>query len=229
MAVREVGVGGQRPLVALDRGGGAAGVLQQAPQVEVRDGVVRRVADGRLVVRLRRSALAGGVEEAPEVDVRVGQRRIEGQGLLVGVTRLGRRGGLELAAQIEPLLGGPRGRLGRRGGRARRGRRGGRRSERGGIEAEEKLAGVRLPARGAVPRDHPAAVGVHADAREHLVARELAPQRGEQPPDAPGRHLRVEEPARGLEEQEVLEGPAQTAMRVAGGGELRGARAGAEL
>ena len=110
VAVREVGVGGQRPLVALDRGGGAAGVLQQAPQVEVRDGVVRRVADGRLVVRLRRSALAGGVEEAPEVDVRVGQRRIEGQGLLVGVTRLGRRGGLALAAQIEPLLGGPRGR-----------------------------------------------------------------------------------------------------------------------
>src|SRR6185503_503803 len=34
---------------------------------------------------------------------------------------------------------------------------------------------------------------------------------------------------RGLEEQEVLEGPAQTAVRVAGGGELRGARAGADL
>ncbi len=164
VGIREIGIGRDRPLVGLDRRGGAARVLEQPAEIEVRDRVVGSVAEGGPVVRLRGRGLAGRVEEAPEVDVRVGQLRIDRQRLLVGVPRLGGRGRLELAAQIEPLLRGPGG-LGGRGGGGLRGRRrrGGR--ERGSVEREQELAGVRLPARGAVPGHHATAVRVDADAR----------------------------------------------------------------
>ena len=88
MRIGEVGIGGEGPMVRRDRVGAAAHLLEQAAQVEVRDGVARRVVDRGAVVGLGPRGLAGGVVEASQVDVRVGQARIEREGLLVGMARL---------------------------------------------------------------------------------------------------------------------------------------------
>src|ERR1700681_476570 len=77
--VREVGLGGERLMVGRDRIGGAAGLLQQAGQVEVGDRIARSVVDGGPVVVLRLRRVAAGMVQAPQVDVRVGQSRIERQ------------------------------------------------------------------------------------------------------------------------------------------------------
>lgn len=89
MPVGEVGVGGKGPMVRRDRLVGPARLLEQPAEVEVRDGIARRVLDRGAIVGLGPRGLAGGVVEAAQIDVRVGQARVERERLLVGVARLG--------------------------------------------------------------------------------------------------------------------------------------------
>jgi len=149
-------------------------LFQQHGQIEVRDRVIGHLLRSGAVVRLRLGGLIRGVVEAAEVDVGVGERRIQLQRVLIGVARFFRGGGIELAAEVEPLLRCPRG-LARRFGRCTR--QSLRQVHLGGdgldVEVEEELAGVRLPPRGSVPGDHATPIGIDRQAGQGLVVREL--------------------------------------------------------
>src|SRR4029077_2893117 len=65
--VGKVGIRRQRAVVRLHRVGGAAALLEQPGQIEVRDRIVRSVPKGRPIVRFRAPAIAAVMAETPEV------------------------------------------------------------------------------------------------------------------------------------------------------------------
>src|SRR5262249_19684810 len=86
--------------------------------------------------------------------------------------------------------------------------------ETAGIEVEEELAGLRVPAPHAVAGDHPIAVPEDAEAGERTIP-ELAAQRAERTADATERHVLGEQRACGAEEPRVEEVEAQASMTTA--------------
>ena len=105
-------------------------------------------------VRFGADEVAVGVQEPSEVDARDHVVGLEVERVMVGGARLERRARLDLHGEIAPLVRAQLGQLGSHRLAQLRQAAGTRRTETLGVEVEEQLTRLRVPAPPAVPRDH---------------------------------------------------------------------------
>jgi hypothetical protein len=142
----------------------------------------------------------GVVIKPSQIQMRVGHFRIELQSGMIGALRLFDRGDFALQSAIEPFF---RAEVVCRDFCRRTGQFD-LSGETLGIEIKNKLAGVRLPARLAVQRNDPFAVGVNFDARKVLLRGQLALERCQHAHDCLGRNARIEQASGSFKQEEIL-------------------------
>ena len=183
VGVAPVRVDGAR--VGLERRGVAPLVLERHAQVEAAPSASPgRMVERAPVVRLGGRQVAALVQDAPQVDVRVGVLGRLHQDLAVARLGLHRIGLVDVAADLVDLLGGSaaarrrrrRRRAGRAGARSMRQRRFGGVGARGGVERQQHLARLDLPAGVPLLHDDRRSLGAELHAGQRARLGQLRPQ-----------------------------------------------------